>query len=379
MPEISIVIASFSGLQTLEQCLGSLRPREGGPKFLGEPEMDDRRHAECTHEASGLCVKGPSVADDVRNEAGLGRIGQISREYARDDAVGVSPELFIARPCDDSVQVVVASNLPADQLASIAQRWSNVHFVSEPGADVFRLRTVGVQAATGEVIAMTEDHVTFSPQWLNSIRQGIQEHPIVGGPIENGLSGIWDWALFACEYITFLPAPSEASDGGATPAGVLSGVNIAYRRKVLESCSDVWRRYFRENEVHDALGEKGYTLHRLPEAIVSSHLEMTLVGAMDHLFTGAKHYGRYRKGWETGPRRRLLLLTVLLVPAVLLWRILRAVLSRRPQRLGTIILGLPMILCLIAAWSCGEAIGYASSPLQSQSPRMEEAHENDIG
>jgi hypothetical protein len=74
-------------------------------------------------------------------------------------------------------------------------------------------------------------------------------------------------------------------------------------------------------------------------------------------------------------RGRLLLLGVLLVPAVLLWRILRAALSRCPQRLGTLILGLPMILCLIAAWSCGEAIGYASSPLQFQSPRMEEINE----
>jgi GT2 family glycosyltransferase len=315
MPEISIVIASFSGLQTLEQCLDSLRP------------------------------------------------------------------------WDEHAQVVVASNLRADQLTSIVQRWPNVHFVSEPGADVFRLRTIGVQAASGEVIAMTEDHVTFSPRWLSAIRQGIQAHPIVGGPIENGLSGIWDWALFACEYITFLPdsspprfaaeaePPSGAGEGGALPIGVLSGVNVAYRREVLESCPDAWGQYFRENEVHDALRENGYGLHRLPEAIVSSHLKMTLGGAMDHLFTGAKHYGRYRKGWETGPRRRMLLLTVLLVPAVLLWRILRAALSRRPHRLGTIILGLPMILCLIAAWSCGEAMGYASSPLQPKAPCLEEAHD----
>jgi hypothetical protein len=93
---------------------------------------------------------------------------------------------------------------------------------------------------------------------------------------------------------------------------------------------------------------------------------------MEHLFMGARHYGRYRKGWETGLRRKTLLLSVLLVPAVLLWRILRAALARRPQRLGTLILGLPMILCLIAAWSWGEAIGYASSPLLSQSPRTEE-------
>ncbi len=303
-PAISVVIASFSGVPTLEQCLGSLRP-----------EAD--------------------------------------------------------------VEVIVAANLPADQLTPLIERHPTVQFVSEPGAGVFRLRTVGVRAATGGVIAMTEDHVTFSPQWLPSIRQGIEEYPVVGGPIENGLDGIWDWALFACEYITFLPDPTEAGGGGATPAGVLSGVNVAYRREVLEACPDVWRQAFHENEVHDALRDKGYGLHRLPRAIVSSHLKMTLGGGMEHLYTGAIHYGRYRKGWETGLRRRLLLVTVILVPAVLLWRILRAVLSRRPQRLGTILLGLPMILCLILAWSCGEALGYASSPLHPLSPCVEEPIEAD--
>jgi hypothetical protein len=43
----------------------------GDPKFSGEPATGKSRHAECTHEASGLCVEGPSVSDQALNATGL--------------------------------------------------------------------------------------------------------------------------------------------------------------------------------------------------------------------------------------------------------------------------------------------------------------------
>lgn len=262
---------------------------------------------------------------------------------------------------DPPPQVIVASNLPPETLAPLRDRFPNVQFLGRPGADVFALRTLGIESATGRAIAITEDHVTFTPRWLDAITQGLQHQSIVGGPIDNGLNRLWDWSLFACEYITFLP--TTANPDSLHPAAVLSGVNVAYRRELLDDCRQVWRKSFHENEVHDALLAKGYSLHRLESAAVSSHLQMTLPGAMNHLFTGARHYGRYRKARQTGWRRQLLLPMTLLVPAVLLKRIFAAALSKRPARLGTLLLGLPLIACLITAWTCGEALGYLSSPL----------------
>lgn len=317
-PVISVVIASFSGIESLERCLASLRP------------------------------------------------------------------------WDSTAQVIVASNLPAEQLKQLGARFGDIRIIQQSEADVFALRAVGVKAASAKGIAMTEDHVTFEEGWVEAIVEGLRQQPVVGGPIDNGLSGLWDWALFACEYITFLPAgPRGAAtvldpggnprpeyggrESGDTavargspclPAGVLSGVNVAYRRELLEGCSEVWRESFHENEVHDALHDKGHELHRIESAGVSSHLKMTLGGAMDHLFGGARHYGRYRKGRTAGWRRRLLLPMTLLVPAVLLKRIFSAAVAKRPGRIGTLLLGLPLIGCLITAWTCGEALGYLSRPLE---------------
>jgi hypothetical protein len=110
-------------------------------------------------------------------------------------------------------------------------------------------------------------------------------------------------------------------------------------------------------------------LHRVGEAWVKSHLVMPLPQGMSHLFGGAKHYGRYRKTHTPGMKKYLLPMGIPLVPAVLLWRIFRAVIARRPGRLGTILLGLPYILCLIGAWTAGEALGYLSC---NGNPRLAE-------
>lgn len=252
-----------------------------------------------------------------------------------------------------AVEVIAATDVELAALAGLGERFETVRFVAmEKGTSVFRLRTVGVEKARGAVIAITEDHVTFSPGWLGAIVAAAKEHPIVGGPIENGLDGLYDWALFACEYVTFMPPQPDG------PAGVLSGVNVAYQRELLELTREVWKQTLHENEVHDALVESRYGLFRVGDAVVSSHLIMPLRHGMEHLFTGARHYGRYRKARTVGVKKHLLIGAVILVPGILFWRILKAIMARRPGRLGTIVRGIGYIGCLIAAWTAGEAAGY---------------------
>lgn len=251
------------------------------------------------------------------------------------------------------VEVIAATDVELSALAGLSERFEAVRFIAmEKGTSVFRLRTVGVEKARGAVVAITEDHVTFSPGWMKGILTAAKDHPIVGGPIENGLDGLYDWALFACEYVTFMPPQPDG------PAGVLSGVNVAYQRELLELTHEVWKQTLHENEVHDALIESGYGLFRVGDAVVASHLIMPLGHGMEHLFTGARHYGRYRKARTMGVKKHLLIVAVVLVPGILFWRILKAVMARRPGRLGTILRGIVYIGCLIAAWTVGEAAGY---------------------
>jgi hypothetical protein len=252
-------------------------------------------------------------------------------------------------------EVVVATDAEAGGVGRLQERFPRFRFLSAPpGTSVFRLRSMGVDQASGPLVAMTEDHCTFAPGWLNALRAGMRNgRAIVGGPVESGLSGrAYDWALYLCEYAAHMP---PLADG---PVPALSGVNVAYDRRLLLGCRGVWQEAFYENEVHDALRAQGHGLHRSGTASVTSHLSLPLRAAAAHLFRGGRRYGRHRRARASAPLRVVRPIGALALPALLTWRVLRVVTARRPERLGITARGLPGIVALHSAWSAGEALGY---------------------
>jgi glycosyltransferase involved in cell wall biosynthesis len=259
--------------------------------------------------------------------------------------------------CAEGAEVIVASDLEASLREPLAARFPRVRFLQAPrGSGVFRLRARGVAEARGRLVALTEDHCTASPEWVDSLLAASRAgHPVVGGPVENGLEeGTYDWALYLCEYGAHMPPLPEG------PAEILSGLNLAYDRALLDRCRETWREAFHENEVHDALRAQvpGFALHRVEKAVVTSHLDMSMTEAMAHLFQGARRYGRHRKSISPSGVRLLLPLATVALPPLLVWRELRNVAARRPRLLGKTVRGLPYIASLVSAWSAGEALGY---------------------
>jgi hypothetical protein len=171
--------------------------------------------------------------------------------------------------------------------------------------------------------------------------------------VDNGNTArAYDWALYFVEYGLYMPpwSPGQAS--------ILSGINVAYDRTLLESCRSVWEENFRENEVHDVLQAAGYTLYKVPQAGVKSHLEMSFSIAAAHLFSGGCHFGRYRKAQARGLARLFWPLVSPAVPLVLAVRTVRRIVRRQPRRLWKLLAGKLYFLALLLAWSAGEAAGY---------------------
>jgi len=252
----------------------------------------------------------------------------------------------------DGAEVIVATNRPGGELE---RRYPHVRFLRGPdGATVFRLRTLGAEAARGKLVALLEDHAAAGPRWGAALREAYSAgHRIIGGPVENGLrSRAVDWALYFAEYGFHMP-PMPA---GAAPR--LSGLNIAYDRELLRSCRDVWEDTLQENEVNDALRAKGHTLHLAPDAFVESFLPMTLGYAMGHLRDGGRHFGRYRASRCSTGKRLAFVFASPLVPAVLFLRLVRGILARKPGRLLQLVRALPFLALALGAWGWGEAIGY---------------------
>lgn len=259
-------------------------------------------------------------------------------------------------PQAGAAEVLVAYRGVTDLAATLGARYPAVRFIGGPrDASVFLLRSLAVHAATGNTIAMLEDHAAAGPQWAQSLDEArAKGWKIFGGPIDNGEPATaYDWALYFVEYGIYLP-PIPAGE-----TSILSGVNIAYDRELLLSCREIWQTVFYETDVNAALGGIGHKLYQLPDAAVSSQLRMKFGEAIEHLYTGGKHFGKFRKVHSTPLKRAILVLASPLVPLVLLWRIVRLTLARRPDRAGKLLVGLPALLLLLGAWSVGEAVSYA--------------------
>jgi hypothetical protein len=252
-------------------------------------------------------------------------------------------------------EVVVAGDLEEDARTRLERRFPAARFVAaRAGATVFLKRALGLAEARGRLLALTEDHCTVAPGWVEALRAAHRAgRTVAGGVVENGHAATTAGrALYWCEYAAEMPPLPEGE------AAVLSGVNVAYDRGVLLECREVWRDGFYESEVHEALRRAGHGLYRAAGAVVESHLAFGFREAIAHLFQGGLRYGRGRLARSSPAVKALLCLAVPAVPAVLLWRLVRAVLRRRPWEAGHLALALPHAACLLTSWAAGEALGY---------------------
>jgi hypothetical protein len=252
-------------------------------------------------------------------------------------------------------EIIVATNLPSEVLALLRKEFPQVQLIAGgEQSSVFQLRSLGLTQARGRLIGLVEDHCTVSAGWLRALQTAHQAgNTVLGGPIDNGRGQTtYDWALYFCEYSAYMTPMAKG------PTAALLAANAAYARETLWSCYPIWQDAFYENEVHDALKRAGHQLLLVEEAVVHSHLPISFRAALAHLFGGGRRFGRYRIS-QCSPLRRLAwILAAPAVPLLLFSRIFRRVASRRPGRLGWLLLGLPYCLCLLLAWSAGELEGY---------------------
>ena len=260
-------------------------------------------------------------------------------------------------------EIIAVTNLREAECERLGRLFPDVRFrCCEPGSDVFRLRSLGIGAARGGWIALTEDHCVASPGWLAALRAALGEKTIVAGPVLPDLSRRWtDRALFLCEYANLLP-PLRAER-----LSFVSGVNAAYPRDALEQCREVWRNGFYENEVSDTLRAAGYRFAVAPEGLVRSRLTMPLRGAVAHFYRGGRRFGGYRAADSSATARGIRLLDAPAVPLVLLGRIFRHVLNRNQTGLFASARAVPVMLLLLLAWALGEAAGLLRGPRAEES------------
>ncbi len=237
------------------------------------------------------------------------------------------------------------------------------------------LRTVGLKAARGRFVGLTEDHATLAPQWCRTAAELLVEHPklgAIGGAIECGSSRLLNRAVYYCDFGRYQKPIPEG------PAVFVSDSNVAYRREALEEIRSVWEGGFHEFPVHRALGERGWSIWLTPRMTAWQHrVEMTLGQALRERFVWGRAFGGIRFDRESVGRRLTYACLCPALPLLLTMRLARKALSGGRRRFAEFLPLLPSIGLLTSVWACGEWIGYttgrAGSLRLSFSPTCETA------
>lgn len=263
-------------------------------------------------------------------------------------------------------EVIVVSNYDGGTREMVEKQFPSVkYFFLSGDATVPELRTKGIYCARGEIVALLEDHCTFDENWCAEIKKAHElPYSIIGGSVENASrERPLDWAVYFYDYGKYM-LPNRA---GVVDS--LSGINVSYKRSVLNTVTQNFEQGFMETFINEELKKQGEVLYMAPAAIVyhQKHYEMKAA------FTQSYRYGRSFGGmralnipfWQ----RILLILGSLTLPVLLPSRIALTTVKKR-RYLKELLRCLPHLLLLMTSWSYGELCGYVGGEVTDSSRRV---------
>ncbi len=219
------------------------------------------------------------------------------------------------------------------------------------------LRTIGLGAATGDVVALTEDHAHVAKTWCEEMAAALERYPAaaaVGGAVECDSRRTLNWAVWFCDFGRYQnPLPESA-------AHFVSDSNVAYRRRALHDVAAAWQDDYHETAVHEALVRAGFELRTTPRVVVWQAREaLGWREALRERFVWARSFAGSRARL-IGGRRLIYALLSPVLPALMTWRLI-ALTRQRGLHTGRLWKALPHIVALQSVWAAGEAVGYLTA------------------
>lgn len=279
-----------------------------------------------------------------------------------DDLTGCLSALERQRQ-DCDLEVLVVDRLGDPVRNAIRERFDRVRiFPVERGTSIPQMRALAFREATGDAVAVIEDHVIVPDGWarqmLDALDQGAE---VVGGSVENAATDtLLDWAAFLCEYSHCIP-PLDAGS-----VFWLTGNNVVYRRRLLEKFKSYTDAGKWENYLHDALRDAGIALVCHPEIVIGHKKHYTFAEYMSQRYLYARSYAGARVAGAPWSRRAFYGCAAVVLPVLLFYRIVTRILGkRRYHRL--LLKSLPLIALFVMSWGWGEVVGYWTGPGDSLS------------
>jgi glycosyltransferase involved in cell wall biosynthesis len=254
-------------------------------------------------------------------------------------------------------EVIVVACGDAEYAARIGQKFPWVKVIHRSQREtVPELRLHGVEGASGEIIAVIEEHCLAAPDWLQRAVEGFAggEFGVVGGPVvDHAYPRLRDWAVYFIEYNNYLPPwrKGEPHD--------LGSANIAYSRLLLLKYRAFLTGGYWEAALHPKLWAEGVKFRPLPEMQVHHRGPFNYGYYLQQRFW----FSRAFSGARQMPLAKKFAYFVAspVVPILLLGRMAARVfgLGCHP---GKFVQSLPLLVPALYVYVAGEFMGYLAGP-----------------
>jgi GT2 family glycosyltransferase len=254
----------------------------------------------------------------------------------------IQSEVLVLNCCDDGTSEHITEKFPMVRLFDFPQRLS-----------IPELRAIGMSHATGDIIAITEDHCIPADNWFEEIlRAHASDYSAVGGTVVNGsVDRIIDWAVYLCEYSHVMPPiPSGEVDG-------IAGNNATYKKEILDKVDESVKKNYWEFFLHEELRKTGIEFLSVPAIVVSHKKEFGFLYFLTQRFHYSRSFTAMRRTRVSFPKRLLYIFSSPCLPALLLWRITQQVLRKKKHQ-KEFLLSFPFLSIFMVSYAFGELVGY---------------------
>lgn len=265
---------------------------------------------------------------------------------------------LISQRLEADVEIIVVDNSTDGTAELIRPHLPDVKLIlAPPSALIPELWAAGIHESRGVIVAITTAHCVPRQDWVRAILEAHDgSAAAVGGAVENDDSAtLVDWGVYLCRYTPYM-LPFSASF-----VSEIAGDNASYARHHIDRNRHLWKDGFWEPRVHAALRKAGLRLRLTPRMVVFHKKSFGIRGFIKQRFLHGMTFGRDRAAQLPRIWRLLYIALSPTIPLVFLARIARQVLMKARHR-SKLALALPILVLFLAAWACGELIGYLRGP-----------------
>ena len=250
-------------------------------------------------------------------------------------------------------EIIVVDGTDADTRSHIALTFPTVRLIEVDGRPgIPEMRAIGMKAAAGDYLVITEDHCIAPENWLEEIsRAHVAGYAVVGGGVENGsCSRLVDWAVFLCEYSSFMP-PIEAGE-----VDFVAGNNVSYSRDAISRVDESVRNDFWEYFLQAELKQQGVKFLSVPAVEIIHKKEFGFFYFMAQRFHYSRSFAAMRRKRSTLSRQLIYLAYTPISLFHVTWRVITNVRRKRKYQ-RELLLSFPFLAMFMCSYALGEFVG----------------------